>query len=96
MVAYKGGKVMLISPLGDLVLIEKEKPKDKYGNGMYIPEQFQVMPQRGRVLATGSKVEHIKIFDSVIYVQHAGNDVLFKGRQCVILQESKVLAIITE
>ena len=53
-----------IRPLGNLCLV---KPLEKENNGILLPTEDEVMPDRGTVKAIGPKVTDIKIGDTVFF-----------------------------
>jgi chaperonin GroES len=94
---------MSVKPLNDRVVIEVLEAESKTAGGIVLPDTAKEKPQRGRVLAVGpgraldsgkrAKVE-VKKGDIVLFAKYGGDEVEIGGKDCRILSESDILAII--
>lgn len=89
---------MRIRPLGEKVVIKKVEAESTTKSGIVLPGQAKEQPQLARVLAVGpgtKEVEMIvKVDDQVIYPKFTGTDVKFEGEEFIIIEQSKLLAIV--
>ena len=94
---------MSVKPLNDRVVIEVLEAESKTAGGIVLPDTAKEKPQRGRVVAVGTgrpldsgkraKVE-VKKGDIVLFAKYGGDEVEIGGKDCRILSESDILAII--
>lgn len=56
-------------PIGNLVLVKPiDQVKEKEKGGILLPDYAEnVMPDRGKVIATGSKVTEVKVGDTIVF-----------------------------
>ena len=93
---------MAIKPLGDRVLLAPmEQTEEKVGS-IYIPDTAKEKPQEGIVEAVGPGRREdgklipldVKKGDRVLYSKYSGTEIKQKGKECLIVRESDILAII--
>lgn len=94
---------MAIKPLDDRVVIEVLEAESKTAGGIVLPDTAKEKPQQGKVVAVGpgralesggrAKPE-IKKGDIVLFSKYGGDEVEIKGKDCRIMKESDILAII--
>jgi chaperonin GroES len=84
-----------IRPLGDRVLVARDKAESKTPGGIVIPENAQEKTQRGEVLAFGPKVEDLRVGDAVLFGKYAGTDVQGDGQELVLLRADDVIAVLS-
>lgn len=95
---------MKIRPIGDRILVEREKSQDKTTGGIVLPDNAKEKPQRGLVVAVGngrvSKKDgkslplQVKVGDRVYFSSWAGDEQKHDGKNILLLREDDVLAII--
>lgn len=94
---------MAIKPLGDRVLVAPlDQSEDKVGS-IYIPDTAKEKPQEGTVEAVGAgRVDNgkliapeVKVGDKVLYGKYSGTEIKRDGKDCLIVRESDILAIIS-
>ena len=94
---------MNIKPLGDRVLVEPAKPKEKVEGGIIIPDTAKEKPQEGKVIAVGPGKRDesgklipmdVKVGDRILYGKYAGNEVKIDGKEYVIMDQSDIYGII--
>lgn len=86
---------MSVKPLGERVLLEMPVAKEeKTQGGLYVPETAKEKPLEAVVVAVGSKVEHVKVGDKVIYSKFAGTEVKVDDKEYLIVEINDVLAIV--
>ena len=87
-----------IKPLADRVLVEPAAAEEKTASGIIIPDSAKEKPQKGEVVAvgTGKKDEPItvKVGDTVLYGKYSGSELIFDGKDYLIMREDDILAII--
>ena len=87
-----------INPLADRVLIEPAAAEKTTASGIIIPDAAKEKPQRGVVVAVGpgkpDEPTTVKVGDTVLYGKYSGTDLQFEGKDCMIMREADVLAII--
>lgn len=64
---------MNLRPLGNQVIVRRDKAGGKSRYGIWIPETEDIDPKTCTVLAVGSKVTEIKPGDKVIIIQYDGH-----------------------
>ena len=87
-----------IKPLADRVLIEPAAAEQTTASGIIIPDSAKEKPQRGIVVAVGpgkpDEPTTVNVGDTVLYGKYSGTDLQFEGKDCMIMREADVLAII--
>ena len=87
-----------IQPLADRVFIEPAAAEETTASGIIIPDAAKEKPQRGVVVAVGpgkpDEPTTVKVGDTVLYGKYSGTDLQFEGKDCMIMREADVLAII--
>jgi chaperonin GroES len=95
---------MSIKPLADRVLVEPLEAEEKTAGGIYIPDNAKEKPQKGKIVAAGPgkasensgeviKME-VKEGDVVLYGKYSGTEVTIDGKECLIMRESDILAVL--
>ena len=91
-------KNLNIKPLGDRVVIETAKAKERTQSGIIIPDNAKEKPQKGTVVAAGKGTKDdpitVQVGDTVLYGKYAGTDLKLEGIDYLIMRESDILAII--
>ena len=94
---------MKIRPLHDRVIVRREEEEQTTAGGILLPGSAQEKPNQGEVVAVGSgrildngEVRaDVKVGDTVVFGQYAGNDKIdVDGEELIILSESDIKAVI--
>jgi len=94
---------MKFKPLGDKVLVEPSKEKEKMASGIIIPDTAKEKPQEGKVIAVGPGKRDdsgklipmdVKAGDKIIYGKYAGTEIKLEGKDYVIVDQSDISGII--
>jgi len=94
---------MAIRPLDDRVVIEVLEAESKTAGGIVLPDTAKEKPQQGKVVAigpgraldTGDRARpEVKKGDIVLFSKYGGDEVEIKGKDCRIMRESDILAIV--
>lgn len=92
---------MAIKPLDDRVLVEPLDAEEKTPGGIVLPDTAKEKPMKGKVVATGPGVlletgkrgeMPVKKGDKVIYGKYSGTEIKVKGKECIIVRASELLA----
>ena len=99
---------MNIQPIGDKIVVRREKSEGKSAGGILLPESSQQKPQRGTILAVGPgkmnskdgqrSAMQVKVGDKVLFSTWAGDE--YEDKQAgkegdiLIMSESDVLVVI--
>jgi len=96
---------MALQPLHDRIIVEAAAKEEKTASGLYLPDNSQEKPQRGKVLAVGPGKRldsgalapiDVKIGDTVLYGKYGGTEVTVDGTDYIILRAEDILAVVTE
>jgi chaperonin GroES len=94
---------MKITPLHDRIVVEAAPREEKTASGIFLPDNSQEKPQRGKVLAVGPGKRldsgqlapiDVKPGDTVLYGKYSGTEVTVDGEDYIILRADDVLAVI--
>ncbi|GHB77124.1 MULTISPECIES: co-chaperone GroES [Persicitalea] len=87
-----------VQPLADRVLVEPAPAEEKTAFGIIIPDTAKEKPQRGTVMAAGpGKTDEpmtVKVGDTVLYGKYSGTELTVDGKDCLIMRESDIFAVI--
>lgn len=93
-----------LKPLGDRVLVLRDKAKEQTEDGIWLPNQSQDAPKMGVVQAVGPgrfdplagsvTPLTVKLGDRVIFSAYAGVEIGVDGVSKLIMSEDEVLAVI--
>lgn len=93
-----------ITPLGTRVLVKRiELDEQKSEGGIFLPDTAKEKPQEAEVIALGNGknddgeiVEFsVKVGDQVLISKYGGTEVKLGGDECVLVNESDILGIIS-
>jgi len=97
---------MKITPLHDKVVVKPDAQADQTDGGLLLPAAAQERQQAGTVVAAGPGRTHettgqfkpcaVKPDDRVLYAKYSGVEFDLNGTKVLMLDESDVLAILTE
>lgn len=95
---------MKVQPLGDRVVVEREKASDTTAGGIVLPDTAKDRPQKGKVIAVGNgrvakdgkrRPLQVKVGDHVLFTSYAGDEFKLSGDNKVFLmREDDILAVI--
>jgi chaperonin GroES len=94
---------MKIRPLGDRILVRREKEDDKSPGGIIIPDNAKEKPSRGVVVAVGpGKVldngrllePRVRSGDHVVFGKYSGMEHEVDGDKLVVLREDDLLGVV--
>ncbi|NOZ22322.1 MAG: co-chaperone GroES [Planctomycetes bacterium] len=92
---------MNIKPLDDRVVVEPLEAEEKTEGGIVLPDAAKEKPIKGKVVAVGPGAlsddgkripMSLKKGDLVIFGKFSGTEYKVKGKECLIMKESDVLA----
>ena len=92
-----------LQPLGERVVIEREKSEETTAGGIVLPDSAQDKPARGtvvsvgngRLLDDGSRGElQVGVGDRVIFSSYAGESFKIDDNELLLMREDDILAVI--
>ncbi|MDO5651567.1 MAG: co-chaperone GroES [Moraxella sp.] len=93
---------MKIRPLHDRIVVRRKEEEQKTTGGILLPGSAQEKPQQGEVIAVGNgqvtdngvRSLDVKVGDTVLFGQYAGQTVKVDGEELLIMKESDVFGIL--
>ena len=79
-------------PLGNKVVILRDKAEEKTAGGIFIPDSAQDKPTKGTVIATNNNSE-LTVGDKVIYSKFAGSEITIDKTTYLLLKDDDILLI---
>lgn len=94
---------MAIRPLYDRLVAKRVDEETKTAGGIIIPDTAKEKPQEAEVLALGNGKNDegkiiefsVKVGDKVLISKYGGTEVKINGEECVIVNESDILGVIS-
>ena len=85
----------MIKPVGDRVVIELVEQEETTASGIVLPDSAQEKPQEGTIVAVGT-LENAELNeqDHIIFSKYAGTEVVYEGKEYLILNATDVLAVV--
>ena len=92
-----------IRPLQDRIIVERLAPEEKSVGGLFLPDNAQERPQRGRVIAVGKgKVRDdgtvnpvdVKEGDEILFGKYSGVEVKVEGPDVLLMRDDDVLGVV--
>jgi len=93
-----------VKPIGDKILVKRDKAEAQTESGIYLPESAKDKPKSGTVKAVGTGTLNtdtgdripltVKKGDKVIFSSYAGTEVKLDKDELLIMSESDILAIV--
>ena len=102
-VATKKKTKVVLQPLGDKVVVERDTTEDKTAGGIYIPDSAKDKPSRGTIIAVGtgkvlddgSRGEmQVKKGDRVLFTSYAPETIKLDDDELLLMSETDILAVI--
>ena len=97
------GRIWVMKPLNDRVLVKRLESEEKTAGGLFIPDAAKEKPSKGEVIACGpgklnEKGERVamevKPGDVVLFTKYAGTEIKVNGADHIIMREEDILAIL--
>lgn len=90
-----------LKPTPGYLLIEPLEKETKTASGIYLPDNVGEKPQKGKVIASGSKAYHeghefespAKVGEVVLYKKWGGNEVKLDNKEYTFIKFEDVLAV---
>lgn len=98
--ASSKGRLEVVEPIGDRVLIRKDEDKKQTRQGIHLPDKVEIPTLTGRVVSVAAKVERdedypIKRYDRVLFNPKRAVPVDFEGdNRLYVIPIEDVVAII--
>lgn len=94
---------MKIRPLHDRVVVRRKEEEEKTAGGIVLPGNAKEKPSQGEVIAVGNgrilengetRSLAVKVGDTVVFGQYAGNTVKIDGEESLSLSESDIYGVL--
>ncbi|KAA1174739.1 co-chaperone GroES [Marinobacter salinexigens] len=94
---------MKIRPLHDRVVVRRKEEEEKTAGGIVLPGAAKEKPSQGEVIAVGNgrvldngetQALAVKVGDTVVFGQYAGNTVKIDGEELLIMSENDIYGVI--
>jgi chaperonin GroES len=102
-VATKKKTKVVLQPLGDKVVVERDASDEKTAGGIYIPDAAKDKPSRGTVIAvgTGKLLDdgsrgpmQVKKGDRVLFTSYAPETIKLDEDELLLMSETDILAVV--
>ncbi|SKB74634.1 co-chaperone GroES [Malaciobacter marinus] len=84
---------MNFKPLGERVLVKRTEVENKTASGIYIPDNAKEKPHTATVKAIGSKVEDVKVGDTIVFEQFRGTELNLEGQEYLVLNVENIIGV---
>ena len=90
-------------PLHDRVVVRRKEEEEKTAGGIVLPGNAKEKPSQGEVIAVGNgrilengetRSLAVKVGDTVVFGQYAGNTVKIDGEELLIMSESDIYGVL--
>ncbi|MFK7962192.1 MAG: co-chaperone GroES [Phycisphaerales bacterium] len=95
---------MKVRPLGDKIIVRRDKATDRTDSGIFLPESAKDKPKQGTIVATGSGLLNkdtgeympftVSKGDAVLFTSYAGTEIKIDGEEMLIMTEADILAVV--
>ncbi|MDY6816508.1 MAG: co-chaperone GroES [Pseudomonadota bacterium] len=94
---------MKIRPLHDRVVVRRKEEEEKTAGGIVLPDNAKEKPSQGEVIAVGNgrildngetRALAVKVGDTVVFSQYAGNTVKVDGEELLIMSENDIYGVL--
>jgi chaperonin GroES len=102
-VATKKKTKVVLQPLGDKVVVERDVMEEKTAGGIYIPDAAKDKPSRGTIIAVGTGkmlddgtrgAMQVKKGDRVLFTSYAPETIKLDDDELLLMSETDILAVI--
>jgi len=92
-----------LQPLGDRVVVEREKAEERTAGGIVLPDSAKDKPSRGTVIAIGDgrilddgkrAPLQVKVGDKVLFTSYAPETVKLNEEELLLMREEDILAVV--
>lgn len=87
---------MKLRPIGDKLIVKRLDESKTTEGGIIIPDTVAEKPSQGIVVAVGNAITEIKAGDKILFTKAAGEETKMEGKEFLIMEEEKVIAIIED
>ncbi|MCD6252947.1 MAG: co-chaperone GroES [Thermotogae bacterium] len=92
---------MVVTPLGERLLIKPIKEEKKTEGGIVLPDTAKEKPMKAEVVAISRELEDdddfdVKVGDKVIFSKYAGTEIKVDDEDYIIIDKGDVLAKFSE
>lgn len=85
----------MIKPIGDRVVLRREKPVEKSPGGIFLPSNAQEKSLEAIVVAVGSTVKaDIKEDDRVLVGKYSGTELTLDGVELLVIREDEIIGVL--
>ena len=101
--ATKKRTKVVLQPLGDKVVVERDSVEEKTAGGIYIPDAAKDKPSRGTIIAVGTgkmlddgtrgKMQ-VKKGDRVLFTSYAPETIKLDDDELLLMSETDILAVV--
>jgi chaperonin GroES len=101
--ATKKRTKVVLQPLGDKVVVERDTVEEKTAGGIYIPDAAKDKPSRGTIIAVGTGkllddgtrgAMQVKKGDRVLFTSYAPETIKLDDDELLLMSETDILAVI--
>lgn len=82
---------MIFEPLNALILLHRKQAAEQTESGLTIIEAARELPNEGKVIAIGPKVEGVAVGDYLVFGKYAGTDIVIDGVGFLLLRGEDLL-----
>jgi len=91
-----------LKPMAGYALVKPEEAAEKTVSGIYLPDNAQERPAKGKVVAVGSPIKHADyeekaefvVGETVIYKKWGGDEIKFEGEDFKLVKFEDVMAVV--
>lgn len=84
---------MNFKPLGERVLAKRTEVEEKTASGIILVDSAKEKPNTAEVVAIGTKVEDVKVGDTVVFEQYRGTEFELEGEEYLILNLENIIGV---
>ena len=87
---------MNLKPLGNRVLVLRDKEVNKTKGGIIIPDTITDKPTKGKVISISDEVDFVEIGNSVLFNKYGGTDLKIDDIDYLLVSKDDILGILKE
>ena len=84
---------MNFKPLGERVLAKRTEVEEKTASGIILVDSAKEKPNTATVVAIGTKIEDIKVGDTIVFEQYRGTEFELEGEDYLILNLENIIGV---